>query len=81
VLYDTGRRKKALVVIRKGPQGTSPILVGEREVASLNPVVLGKEVLSQRAFSFIKPDINAQETQLFLSVAILRMVQSVMETK
>jgi len=81
VLYDGGRRKVALAQISKGPEGIDPVVIGKREVASLNPINLGKEVLSQRAFAFIKSDINVEEIRLFLSVAVLRMVKSVMPVK
>jgi hypothetical protein len=81
VLYDGVKRKVALVKINKGPQGIDPVVIGKREIASINPINMGKEILSQRAFAFIKSDINVEEIRLFLSVAILRMVQSVMPAK
>jgi hypothetical protein len=82
VLYEvSGRRKKALAQIRIGPEGVDPVVVGGREVASLNPVNPNNAVLSQRAFAFVKSDISGEEIKLFLSIAVFRMVRAVMPVK
>lgn len=80
ILYDP-KQKHVLAKLRPGPEGFHSIIVGQREVGSLAAVPLEKEVLSQRAFAFIKPDLNAAEIRLFLCVAILHMVQSVAPAK
>lgn len=75
-LYDA-KQKKVRASMKPGPEGIFSVTVGEREVGSLAQRRKEKEVLSQRALAFIKPDMSELETRLFLAIVIFRMVQSV----
>lgn len=76
-----GKKNKLIARIQKGPEGMRPIIIGEREIASLTPVRFdkGKVALSQRAFAFVKPDISAEEIPIFLSIGIYMMIKAVLE--
>lgn len=53
-----------------------PVLIGEREVASITKAQVRKgDILSPRAFQFIKNDITDEEEKLFLALATLELVQ------
>lgn len=53
-----------------------PVLIGEREVASITKAQVRKgDILSPRAFQFIKSDMTDEEEKLFLALATLELVQ------
>ncbi len=74
VLYD--ERKRALAAINRNQAEVAPVLVNNREVASVVKTELSKgQSLSPRAFQFVKPDMNEEEEKLFLALATLELVQ------
>ena len=80
-LYGT-RRNQVLARLQKGPEDLISVMIGKREVASMMPKTENQPAaLGQRAFSFVKPDIQAEEIRLFLAVAILYMVEKVVPSK
>lgn len=53
-----------------------PVIIGEREVASITKAQVRKgDILSPRAFQFIKNDMTDEEEKLFLALATLELVQ------
>ena len=79
VLRDNGtlysaRTKRPIANINRNQQDLFPVIVGEREVASITKKIKstrkGKN-LSIRAFEFVKNDITKQETFLLLALTLL----------
>lgn len=53
-----------------------PVIIGDREVASITKAQVRKgDILSPRAFQFIKNDMTDEEEKLFLALATLELVQ------
>lgn len=53
-----------------------PVLVNDREVASLTKADIRKgDILSPRAFQFVKSNISEEEEKIFLALATLELVQ------
>lgn len=75
ILYGA-RSKKALASINKNYKDHFPVIVQDREVASLAQALPeNKKGLSARAFDFVKDDINKDEETIFLSLAVLELIQ------
>ena len=61
-------------------QAMMPVTVGNREVGSLSiPEQNQKKGLHDRAFNFLKPDLNDKEEQLFLALALEALVKEVVK--
>lgn len=75
VLYGA-KSKKMLARINRNEKKITPIVVGEREVASMvKALPPGKNEISTRAFQFVRDDMTEQEEMLVLSLSLLEMVQ------
>lgn len=75
VLYGAGS-KKMLARINRDNKEMAPVVVGEREVASVvKALPPGKKDISARAFQFVRPDLTEHEEMLLLSVSLLELVQ------
>lgn len=73
-LYDS--RNRMIARINRDQDKMLPVLVEDREVGNLlKPIPEAKAELSQRAFELIRNDLNPQEETLFLSLAVLELVQ------
>lgn len=73
-LYD--ERKRMIAKINLTQSELSPVVVRDREVASLVKTEVNKgNVLSPRAFQFVKSDITEEEEKIFLALATLELVQ------
>jgi len=73
VLYDA--RNRMVARINREHDKLLPVLVEDREVGNLlKPLPEVKKELSQRAFEFVRPDLNDKEETLFLSLAVLELV-------
>ncbi|MBK7872271.1 MAG: hypothetical protein IPJ74_17145 [Saprospiraceae bacterium] len=73
-LYD--ERKRMIAKINLTQPELAPVVVREREVASLVKTEVKKDnVLSPRAFQFVKSDITEEEEKIFLALATLELVQ------
>lgn len=67
--------RKAIAEVSRAEGELLPVLVNKREVASvakLNPQESSR--LGQRAFQFVKDDMNQEEKDIFLSLAVLEVV-------
>jgi hypothetical protein len=54
----------------------SPVVVGEREVASMvKALPPAKDDISTRAFQFVREDLTEEEEMLLLSISLLEMVK------
>ncbi len=74
VLYND--RKRMIARINRNQMELAPVIVHDREVASVVKTELKKgETLSPRAFQFVKSDITDEEEKIFLALATLELVQ------
>jgi hypothetical protein len=74
VLYN--ERKRPIASIQQSQEELAPVVVHDREVASLVKTDTQKSgTLSPRAFQFVKKDINEEEEKLFLALATLELVR------
>lgn len=79
VLY-SGRQNHRLARIKRENATLLPVLVNEREVASV--VKMDKQAkakLGQRAFEFVKDDMSQEEKEVFLSLGVLEVVEQSLE--
>ena len=81
VLYGA-KSNRMLARVAKDQPEFLPVLVKDREVGSVTKSneKPGKN-LSKRAFEFIKDDLNKEEEAVFLSLAVLELVQRTIDTK
>lgn len=81
VLYDA-KSKKAVARINRNEQKIKPIVVGEREVASMvKALPPGKGAISSRAFQFVREDMTEQEERLVLSLSLLELIEQSVDRK
>lgn len=81
ILYGA-QSKKMLARINRDNKKLAPVVVGEREVASMvKALPPAKEDISTRAFQFVRDDLTEQEEMLLLSVSLLEMVQDTIREK
>lgn len=74
------RTGKAIAERSTTGQEMLPVTVGNREVGSLSlPSSSASKGLHERAFSFLKPDLNDKEEQLFLALALEALVKEVVK--
>ncbi len=67
--------RKAIAQISQAEGELLPVLVNEREVASVSRLESGKQRdLGQRAFQFVRDDMSPEEKDVFLSLAVLEVV-------
>lgn len=75
VLYGA-ESKKMLARINRENKKLSPVVVGEREVASVvKALPAAKNDISARAFQFVREDLTEEEEMLLLSISLLEMVK------
>ncbi|PHN07547.1 hypothetical protein [Flavilitoribacter nigricans] len=75
VLY-SAESKKMLARINREDKKIAPVVVGEREVASMvKALPAAKDDISTRAFQFVREDLTQEEEMLLLSVSLLEMVK------
>ncbi len=75
VLYDPRNRVIASMNREQDPK-LLPVTIEDREVGNLlKPLPIAQKELSQRAFELVRPDLNDKEETLFLSLAVLELVQ------
>jgi len=75
ILYSPDQKEK-LAQVKRHDQAISPVLIGEREVASMvKALPPGKGEVSPRAFQFVREDLTEEEEKLLLSLSLLEMVQ------
>lgn len=80
VLYNA--RKKAIARIKRDEMELTPVIVHDREVASLIKTdAQPNRGLNPRAFQFVKSDITPEEEKIFLALATLELVQQSMPKK
>ncbi|NUO00485.1 MAG: hypothetical protein HUU01_07715 [Saprospiraceae bacterium] len=78
VLYDA--RNRPVASINRAHDKLLPVQVEDREVGNLlKPLPEAKKELSQRAFELVRPDLNDKEETLFLSLAVLELVNRSVE--
>lgn len=78
VLYDA--RNRMIASINREHDKLLPVQVEDREVGNLlKPLPIAQKELSQRAFEFVRGDLNDREETLFLSLAVLELVQRSVE--
>ncbi|MFN7117285.1 MAG: hypothetical protein ACK4TA_10835 [Saprospiraceae bacterium] len=74
VLYNEKNRPIARINYHQSE--VAPIIVQDREVACLTKAQVRKgDILSPRAFQFVKPDITDEEEKILLALATLELVQ------
>ena len=74
------RTGKELARVQAEKAALLPIVVGEREIGSISrKSTSAVKGLNDRAFEFLKPDINDKEEQLFLALALKELVSQVVE--
>lgn len=67
--------RKAIAEVSQAEGELLPVLVNKREVASVARMNrVGSERLGQRAFQFVKGDMSQKEKDIFLSLAVLEVV-------
>ena len=75
VLYNK-RGNRMLAQINREAGEFLPVLVNDREVANVARLKKGEgSKLSQRAFEFVKDDMNKEEKDVFLSLAVLEVIE------
>lgn len=74
------RTGKAIAERSSAQQAMIPVKVGSREVGNLSlPSEASSKGLHDRAFNFLKADLNDKEEQLFLALALEAMVKEVVK--
>lgn len=74
------RTGKAIAERSASSQAMVPVKVGNKEVGSLSlPTSSASKGLHERAFSFLRPDLNDKEEQLFLALALEALVKEVVK--
>lgn len=74
ILYN--EKNRAIAQINYDHPEVAPILVNGREIASITKAdVRKKDILSPRAFQFVKSNITDEEEKIFLALATLELVQ------
>lgn len=80
ILYNERKRPIASINLNQGE--LAPVVVNDREVASVVKTEVKKgAALSPRAFQFVKNDINDEEEKLFLALATLELVKESVSKK
>ncbi len=80
ILYN--EKNRPIARINYNHPELAAVIVGEREVASIVKAAVRKgDILSPRAFQFIKSDITDEEEKLLLALATLELVQRSMPKK
>lgn len=75
VLYGA-RSNRLLARVNKDMPDFLPVIVKDKEVGSLvKSLPSGKNEPSKRAFEFVKPNLSKEEEAVFLSLAVLELVQ------
>lgn len=75
ILYGA-RSNRLLAQVNKDLPDFLPVIVKDKEVGSLvKATPTEKNELSQRAFEFVKSDLTKEEEAVFLSLAVLELVQ------
>ncbi|MEM1325742.1 MAG: hypothetical protein AAGI23_07305 [Bacteroidota bacterium] len=78
-LYSDSKGRKALAQMNRNTQELAlPVLVGDREIAMINATV-DAATPQPRAFRYVQKNISESEEQAFLTLAILNMVERVVE--
>lgn len=80
VLY-SGKSNRMLAKINRDNEQLLPVLVKDREVASLTKdLELGKKKgISKRAFEFVKPDLNKEESDILVALSALELVMETVD--
>lgn len=74
ILYN--EKNRPIARINYDHPEVAPIIVNEREIASVTKANVRKgDILSPRAFQFVKPNISDEEEKIFLALATLELVQ------
>lgn len=74
VLYN--ERNQPIALIRYDHPEVAPVIVNDREIASITKANVRKgDILSPRAFQFVKSNISDEEEKIFLALATLELVQ------
>ncbi len=74
-LYNTSGNKVIALIDQKNAELILPILVEGREIGSLLPAQQSKKGLNPRAFDMFSEKIDNDEEKVFLSLAILELVE------
>ena len=70
------RSNRLLARVRKDNPDYLPVIVKDKEVGSLTKALpSGKNEPSKRAFEFVKPNLTKEEEAVFLSLAVLELVE------
>jgi hypothetical protein len=78
-LYGDSKGKKALAQMNRDTQELGlPIVVGTREIAMVN-AKNSSPTPQPRAFSYVRKDVTKAEEQAFLTLAVLSMVESMVD--
>jgi len=71
----SAKHQKAIAEVSQAEGELLPVRVNDREVASVSRKNQGtREELGQRAFQFVKEDMSQEEKDIFLSLAVLKVV-------
>lgn len=73
-LYGKNKRQALAQVNRNSNELALPILVENQEIAMLNPLSINNTP-QPRAFRYVKDNINEEQEQAFMTLAILEMVR------
>jgi len=74
VLYN--EKNKPIARISYDHPEVAPVIVNDREIASITKANVRKgDILSPRAFQFVKSNITEEEEKIFLALATLELVQ------
>ncbi len=74
ILYN--EKNRPIAQIHYNHAEVAPVSVYDREVASITKAQVRKgDILSPRAFQFVKPNITDEEEKIFLALATLELVQ------
>jgi len=76
VLYGARSNRMIARINRDNPELLLPIIVNEKEVASVAPYQPQKDAkLGKRAFEFVREDMSQDEEEVFLSLGILEVIE------
>jgi hypothetical protein len=76
ILYGAKSKRKIAQINRDNPELLLPIIVNEKEVASVSNYRPDKgEKLGKRAFEFVREDMTQPEHEVFLSLGILEVIE------
>lgn len=74
VLY-AGKKPKMIAKINRTGTDLVPVIVNQKEVGNLSKALPASKSVDARAFEFIKDDMNEEEMNIFLSLAIYELVK------